>query len=334
MQSAGSASFTLEVNSSASEVTGLRLIGQFYWEGSQIAPGSVQCLASQCLEALLGWGYPPAFQGRLSLSSGTPVTSSDVTGAGTVYLPPFSGDLVELYVAGRGWRPFELSEVSVSLSGVVTGKNVDLFLYHDSSGLALEKAVWTSDSVRATALAAQNGRQVKSSDASRLYVGMCRTSGLGVTEDSQEKRWLWNACNHVPRNLYKGEDAIAYAYNGSTWRPVNNDSGNRLDILTGLAAPLHLWTHVLAKTNTTCVSYSRIGRGSTTVNSAQTVGCHFSYALNNTYYRGATISAHLLDWTTPGMQPYTLLEKDNGEVGNAWSDEDEALNCLQGVIYG
>ena len=65
-------------------------------------------------------------------------------------------------------------------------------------------------------LAAQNGRQVKSGDASRLYVGTCRTSGSGVTEDIQEKRWLWNACNQVPRYLFKGEDAIAYAYNGST----------------------------------------------------------------------------------------------------------------------
>lgn len=70
------------------------------------------------------------------------------------------------------------------------------------------------------------------------------------------------------------------------------------------------------------------------MNSAQTVGCHFSYALNNTCYRGAIISAHLLDCTTPGMKSYTLLEKGNGEVGNAWGDEDEALNCLQGVIYG
>ena len=149
VQSAGSASFTLEVNTSASEASGRRLIGQFYWDGSRIAPGSVQCLASQYLEDVLGRVYPPVFQGRLSLSSGTPVTSSDATSAGTVYLTPYSGDLVELYVAGRGWRPFELSEVSVSLSGVVTGKNVDLFLYHDGSSLALEKAVWTSDSVRA-----------------------------------------------------------------------------------------------------------------------------------------------------------------------------------------
>ncbi len=334
VQSAGSASFTLEVNTSASEASGRRLIGQFYWDGSRIAPGSVQCLASQYLEDVLGRVYPPVFQGRLSLSSGTPVTSSDVTSAGTVYLTPYSGDLVELYVAGRGWRPFELSEVSVSLSGVVTGKNVDLFLYHDGSSLALEKAVWTSDSVRASALALQNGRQIKSGDASRLYVGTCRTAGLGVTEDSAEKRWLWNAFNQVPRYLFKGEDAAAYAYTGATWRAANNDSGNRLDILCGLPAHLHLWTHVLAKTYTTCISYSGIGCASTTVNSAQSIGCHYAYAPANTYYRGATIRADLLAWTTPGLQAYTLLEKGNGAVGNAWGDGDEALNCLQGIVMG
>jgi hypothetical protein len=334
VQSSASASFTLEVNTSASEASGRCLIGQFYWDGSRIAPGSVQCLASQYLEAVLGRVYPPVFQGRLSLSSGTPVTSSDVTAAGTVYLTPFSGDLVELYVSGRGWRPFELSEVSVSLSGVVTGKNVDLFLYHDGSSLAMEKAVWTSDSVRASALATQNGRQVKSGDASRLYVGTCRTSGLGMTEDSAEKRWLWNVFNQVPRFLFKGEDAVAYAYTGSTWRAANDDSGNRLDILSGLPASLHLWTHVLAKTYTTCISYSGIGCASTTVNSAQSIGCHYAYAPGNSYYRGATIRADLLAWSTPGLQAYTLLEKGNGAVGNAWGDGDTALNCLQGILLG
>jgi len=334
VQSGGSTSFTLEVNTSASEASGRRLIGQFYWDGSRIAPGSVQCLASQYLEAVLGRVYPPVFQGRLSLSSGTPVTSSDVSAAGTVYLTPFSGDLVELYVSGRGWRPFALSEVSVSLSGVVTGKNVDLFLYHDGSSLALEKVVWTSDSVRASALAVQNGRQVKSGDASRLYVGTCRTSGSGVTEDSAEKRWLWNVFNQVPRFLFKGEDAVAYAYKDAVWRAANNDSGNRLDILSGLPAALHLWTHVLAKTYTTCISYSGIGRGSTTVNSAQTIGCNYAYAPANTYYRGATIRADLLAWTTPGLQACTWLEKGNGAVGNAWGEGDAALNCLQGILMG
>lgn len=334
VQSPGSASFSLEVNTSASEAGGRRLIGQFFWDGSRIAPGSVQSLASQYLEAVLGRVHPPVFQGRLSLSSGTPVTASDVSAAGTVYLTPFSGDLVELYVNGRGWRSFTLIEAAVSLSGVTAGKNVDLFLYHTGSDLALEKVVWTSDSVRAAALAVQNGRQVKAGDVSRLYVGTCRTSASGLTEDSAEKRWLWNAFNQVPRFLFKGENAAAYAYKETVWRAANNDSGNRLDILSGLPACLHLWTHVLAKTYTTCISYSGIGRNATTINSAQTIGCHYAYAPANTFYRGATIRAELLDWTTPGLTAYTWLEKGNGAVGNAWGEGDAALNCLQGVLMG
>lgn len=334
VQSPGSHSFTLEVNSSANEASGRRLIGQFFWEGSQIAAGSVQCLALQEMEAVLGRVYPPVFQGRLSLSSGTPVTPTDVSAAGTVYLTPFSGDLVELYISGRGWRPFALSEVAVSLAGLSSGRNVDLFLYHTGSGLALEKALWTSDSVRGAGLALQNGRQVKAGDASRLYVGTCRTSGSGVTEDSAQKRWLWNVYNQVPRFLFKGDGATSYAYKEAVWRVANNDSGNRLDILSGLPTFLQLWTHVLAKTFTTCISYSGIGRNSTTVNSAQTLGCDYAYAPGNNYYRGATIQASLLEWTVPGLQAYSWLEKGNGAVGNAWGEGDSALNCLHGIILG
>src|SRR5574337_954655 len=47
--------------------------------------------------------------GRLTLTSGTPVTTSDVTGATTVYYTPYLHNLIPLW-DGQNWAPVEFSE--------------------------------------------------------------------------------------------------------------------------------------------------------------------------------------------------------------------------------
>jgi len=57
---------------------------------------------------------PPG--GRLTLTSGTPVTTSDVTAATSVYYTPYVGNKISLY-NGWEWIFHEFSELSLSLSG-------------------------------------------------------------------------------------------------------------------------------------------------------------------------------------------------------------------------
>ena len=59
-------------------------------------------------------------QGRLTLTSGTPVTTADVTAATTLYLTPFNGNRISLY-DGSTWNRRVLNEISIKLSDTQTG---------------------------------------------------------------------------------------------------------------------------------------------------------------------------------------------------------------------
>jgi hypothetical protein len=57
--------------------------------------------------------------GRLTLTTATPVTTADVTGAATVYYTPYLHDMLELY-DGFAWRPASFAELSLAASSVAT----------------------------------------------------------------------------------------------------------------------------------------------------------------------------------------------------------------------
>lgn len=86
-------------------------------------------------------------QGRLTLTSGLPVTTSDVTGASTVYYTPAVGNLISLYDGTATWTPLTFTELSVALSGLVTGQGYDVFAYNNSGVVALETAEWANATV-------------------------------------------------------------------------------------------------------------------------------------------------------------------------------------------
>lgn len=88
-----------------------------------------------------GFVNPGVFEARLTLTSGTAVTTSDVTAAATIYLTPFRGNRVALY-DGTRHNLYALSEISLSVAALTPGV-YDLWLI-DSGGLALESLAWTA----------------------------------------------------------------------------------------------------------------------------------------------------------------------------------------------
>ena len=128
---------------------------------------------------------------RLTLTSGTPVTTSNVTAAGTVYACPYKGNAIALY-DGTNWNIRTSAEFSLALSGLTSGKPYDVFCYDNSGAPTLEFLVWTNDTTRATALAYQDGVLVKSGAATRRYMGTFYTTGTTTTEDSEANRYLIN----------------------------------------------------------------------------------------------------------------------------------------------
>lgn len=85
--------------------------------------------------------FPFVCQGRLTLTSGTPVTTSNVTAATTVYFTPFRGNRVALY-DGSNWSIYSFTERSLSLSGLIANTTHDVFIYDNSGTLTLESLVW------------------------------------------------------------------------------------------------------------------------------------------------------------------------------------------------
>lgn len=229
----GSTGFSLDVNTSAGETSGRRRIGRLYWDGSQILPASVR---TEAVEDALAAGqvlYPLVCEGRLSLVSGTPVTTGDASGA-VLYFCPYLGSRAALYTPGVGWGLRSFNEISLPLAGLSGGVNYDVFLREDAGGLALELGAWASSTARAAPLGTQDGVWVAGGAPHKRYLGTLRLYTQGLCVDSDERRFLWNCANRLPRRLRMADTADSWIYTSSTWRGWNNSSGNRVQFVVGL----------------------------------------------------------------------------------------------------
>lgn len=185
----------------------------------------------------------PLFQGRLTLDANTadPTTAGNISGinAQTLQYVPYTGDQVCLF-NGYGLRRYRLANggTGLSLSGLTAGKNYDVFLYGTTTTnptLELGPA-WTNDTTRATTIVKTgHGLWTKNGDPTRNYVGTIRMAATGQSEDSDTKRYVWNAYNQVKRRLWyqTGSDAVAYATNA--WANYANDANCLVQAVVGLS---------------------------------------------------------------------------------------------------
>jgi len=148
---------------------------------------------------------------RLSLTSATPVTTTDVTGS-TIY-----------------W-----TDGNTNLSVAVPATTVTPFdVFYDAVAGTLSTANWTNDASRATGLVRSNGMYAKSGDITKIYLGTGRTTSVsGQCEDSVTKRFLWNMYNRVDRRLEK-TDSTSHTYTTGSWRYWNNDSAQKVEFIIG-----------------------------------------------------------------------------------------------------
>lgn len=77
---------------------------------------------------------------RLTLTSGTPITTSNVTGASTVYATPYKGSRIEVY-NGYFWIEARFAEISASVPATKY-RLFDVFAYDNAGTLALETVNW------------------------------------------------------------------------------------------------------------------------------------------------------------------------------------------------
>lgn len=290
---------------------------------TDLAAGKWQLVAQRGND---GANYAVIPNGRLTLTSGTPVTSSDVTGATTLYYTPYNGDIINLY-DGSSWVPIQFSETALSLSGFTPNINIDIWGFINAGALALTFDAWTNDTTRATAITKQNGIDVKSGAPTRRLLGTIRTTGTtGQTEDSKVKRFVSNRYNEIPRAMQVNESAASWNYSTSAFRQANANAANQLDFV--LCTPrLVAAEMIFAMSNTTAFGtlVGGIGLDSTTTDSS-TTKTQAANPLSSGVYNG---KANYAGYVAAGRHTLTWLEYSVPNGGTM-----TAYGTLTGSIVG
>lgn len=199
-------------------------------------------------------------QGRLTLTSATPVLTATVSGATTVYYTPYQGNLVPLY-NGTNFIPTAFAETSQattdatkSPAAVAASSCYDMFAWSDAGTNRVTRGpAWTNITTRSagTALTLVNGIYLNSvaitngPAASRgTYVGtICSNAsstvdfifGGAAASGTASVLNVWNAYNRVLVGTTVRDTTASWAYRTTTWRPANNSTANRITFVQGLS---------------------------------------------------------------------------------------------------
>jgi hypothetical protein len=173
-------------------------------------------------------------QGRLTLTSSTPYTTSDTTNT-SIYYTRHDGDTVCLY--NSTYTQFVkyklIGDIAYTPSGVAAGTNIDIFIYDNAGTLTLSGTAWTNDTTRATALSVVYGVLTKSGASGYLYLGTVRTSATDTIADTVSQRFVYNYYNKLPRELYFS-NASSHTYTTEANRFWNNSSSSKVELVNGV----------------------------------------------------------------------------------------------------
>ena len=224
-----------------------------YWSDGT----TVYCVFYQKASGYAVKSYPPQNSGRLTLTTALPVTTSDVTGATTVYFTPYKGNVVTLY-DGTDWVPTIFAELSQATSdttkspaAVANNSMYDVFVWNDAGTIrATRGPAWTSASpgsstrgtgAGTTEIEVLEGRYVNKVAITNgpaaqrgLYVGTIKSDGSAQINDSQAIRNVWNNYNRVVRSVKVTDSTDTWSYTTNTWRQANGAAANLIEYVCGL----------------------------------------------------------------------------------------------------
>ncbi|MBI1860932.1 MAG: hypothetical protein HYR96_08445 [Deltaproteobacteria bacterium] len=272
---------------------------------------------------------PAVCTARLTLTSGTAITTSDVTAATTIYFTPYEGALCSLY-SGAIWQLVSFSETSVAVPSTTTTP-FDIFAYNNSGILTLETLDWTNDTTRATALTTQNGTLVKTGDATRRYLGTGRTTGVsGQTEDSTSKRFLWNMYNRVPRKLMAYYNVQNFDNTSTSWKSLNGVTTTgltRIEFVLGQSIEPVRLSASIPQVGSAAGDYATgVGINSTSANSADLYG-----GASNASY--PWVLSHYMNFPSVGFSYGQMLDVESSNP-RAYLYYDSGGIQLKDALYG
>jgi hypothetical protein len=207
-------------------------------------------------------------QGRLTLVSNTPVMTSDVVNATTVYYTPYVGSYLPACtsVCAGSWAQFNELTLTLNASHQLAGNIYDLFVFQSGASLVLGansvpwpsinsrgsgfaqlhlvSGIWTSATGTGSSLY-YNGTTGYSDILNPVYVGSIYMTGDGETSmqfkpaaaagGSNPILGLYNAYNRVRVTSEESDSNSSWTYNSPSVQPADNNSNNSIRLIDGLA---------------------------------------------------------------------------------------------------
>ena len=208
-------------------------------------------------------------QGRVTLTSGTPVMTADVTGATTIYYAEYIGRKAFAFTITGGQVSMGLDAVTPH---VASGSVYDIFLIDDGTGggRPVIGPAWTSTTARGTgagttelARDSATGFWVNANSITNAWGGASGTTNYGpiaagaawyissfyATANGQTSMQmapaaaaggsnafmaLYNAYNRVTTISRSRDNTTTWTYATATWRAANASNSNRVTYLDGL----------------------------------------------------------------------------------------------------
>jgi hypothetical protein len=312
------------------------------------AAGSVLQTNGSNVQSWVAGGDPPT--GRLTLTSGTPVTTSDVTGATSIYYTPAVRDHIGIY-DGTSLVPTTFVEPTLVLdadSGHTgyhqSGKNFDLFVFNDGGAirlgtgpawstdtargtgagtteLQLFKGLWTNKNTITLRFGGASGNTVSVSANRATYVGSFRATANGQATDTKARRLLYNAYNQTQRPFIVNDaGAVTWNYSTDTWRQARANSANQLEVLFGLDGQMMEVTATSTVGGDGAGQFCKVGIG---LNSTTAVATG-SLAGFVTAYSSGVYSATASYRGNPGLgrHYFAWLERGHGSGTQSWFGTD------------
>lgn len=209
-----------------------------------------------------GSGSPSIPQGRITLTTVTPVLTGNVSGATTVYYTPYTGQYVPIY-SGSAWAMTdvggELSQATTdttkSPAACTTNSNYDFFVWNDGGTYRCTRGpAWSSDTSRGTGAGTTelqaisgiytNKNAITNGPAANrgTYVGTIRTNGtstvdfnLGASAVGGTAGFigLWNQYNRVRWAANPQDSTASWSYGTASWRAVDASNAMRVSFVCG-----------------------------------------------------------------------------------------------------
>lgn len=330
---------------------------------SSVQTFSVAPVLSNGVASTLGPLETPC--GRLTLTTATPVLTTDVTAATTVYYAPYKCNVVSLY-DGTNWNIVQFSETSQTLadstkspSAAAVSQVYDLFGWLDSSTFRVTRGpTWATGGGSATARGTGAGSteiervagvlvnkfSITNGPAAQrgIYLGTISTNSSGANGQmsmvfsptpaaggTNNGIDVWNMYNRVMMRVVVRDSTNTWAYGTATWRSSNNSTSNRVTFVNGLNEALVSAVAVQSGGSASSGAGFQVGIGvdSTSANSGIS---SVAYSSGSGGQMGGV--SHLSSVPGLGVHYLQMLERGNGTSVDFYGDNGDAAAYQSGMV--